>query len=144
MHAGCLDVSAAWMLARFWSSQPLPFDYSLARRRDFGAWMAPEQIRWANGGRSWRLAVDWSESAAKSYGTRPGRWRRGPIADIGRAAQLRGSSRLQPRRRLLCVVMAVEAVEPIVNPQLSKVYQQGEINVIRSTGISLDIAEGSS
>lgn len=40
-------------------------------------------------------------------------------------------------------VMAAEATEPIVQiRQLSKVYQQGEINVIALNGISLDIAQG--
>jgi putative ABC transport system ATP-binding protein len=39
--------------------------------------------------------------------------------------------------------MAAEAVEPIVQiRELSKVYQQGEINVIALNGISLDIAKG--
>lgn len=40
-------------------------------------------------------------------------------------------------------VMAAEALEPIVQiRKLSKVYQQGEINVIALNGISLDIAQG--
>ena len=39
--------------------------------------------------------------------------------------------------------MGADAVEPIVRiRELSKVYQQGEINVIALNGISLDIARG--